>query len=284
MKNVIIIMRRCALLDIDKDKVGIEIKRIRKENGYSLKEFGIQIGEILNTDRVKEGIISRWENGISLPNNERLKAIANLGNTTVDALLYGSLNERVGNLLNAAIDSNNPTYNKKLDDLITDYLVKHENLIDIVIGYNPDADTENIDIEQAMKENFINQNLPVFINKFDIQAQDNDEDIINKFIGYVNSIIPFDTETFEGVKKYMFHTLEQIDPKIVYTQETIEEFIDNDKKDKYRKLKGKTLKDRIDQYYIYQLHSRVRDVLGEVIDEYVDTIYNKVDEDKLNEE
>lgn len=268
-------------MDIDKDKVGIEIKRIRKENGYSLKEFGIQIGEILNTDRVKEGIISRWENGISLPNNERLKAIANLGNTTVDALLYGSLNERVGNLLNAAIDSNNPTYNKKLDDLITDYLVKHENLIDIVIGYNPDADTENIDIEQAMKENFINQNLPVFINKFDIQAQDNDEDIINKFIGYVNSIIPFDTETFEGVKKSIFYTLEQINPYF-YTKDTIDEFLENDKNNGHHKLIGGTLRNRVDRYYISMLYNKILDDLDEVIEEYDNTIFNKVDENELD--
>ncbi|MFV8764376.1 helix-turn-helix domain-containing protein [Aerococcus urinaeequi] len=78
-------------MDIDKNKVGIEIKRIRKENGYSLKEFGVRIGEILNTDRVKEGIISRWENGVSLPNNERLKAIADIGNKTVESILYGGL-------------------------------------------------------------------------------------------------------------------------------------------------------------------------------------------------
>ncbi|MGH2117344.1 helix-turn-helix domain-containing protein [Aerococcus sp. L_32] len=78
-------------MDIDKIKVGIEIKRIRKENGYSLKEFGIQIGEILNTDRVKEGIISRWENGISLPNNERLKAIADIGGKSVESILYGGV-------------------------------------------------------------------------------------------------------------------------------------------------------------------------------------------------
>lgn len=268
-------------METDKIAVGKRIKNIRQENGYSMKEFGIEIGKLISTDRVKEGIISRWENGISLPNNERLKAIANLGNTTVDALLYGSLNERVGNLLNTAIDSDNPTYNKKLDDLITDYLVKHENLIDIVIGYNPDADAENIDIEQAMKEDFIEQNLPVFINKFDIQAQDNDEDIINKFIGYVNSIIPFDTETFEGVKKYMFHTLEQIDPYF-YTKDTIDEFLENDKNDKYRELTGRTLKNRIDRFYISKLYSKIQEDLIEIIEEYYNTIFNKVDENDLD--
>ena len=69
------------------NSVGERIKRIRLENGYSLNTFGIEIGKHLNSERVKEGIISRWENGVSSPNNERLKAIAELGNTTVNQLL-----------------------------------------------------------------------------------------------------------------------------------------------------------------------------------------------------
>lgn len=259
---------------MDNIEIGKRINNIRLDLGMTMEDFG----KIFNTSK---GTVNNWEKGRNLPNKANLKAIANLGNTTVDALLYGSLNDRVGNLLNAAIDSDNPTYNKKLDDLITDYLVKHENLIDIVIGYNPDADAENIDIEQAMKENFINQNLPVFINKFDIQAQDNDEDIINKFIGYVNSIIPFDTETFEGVKKYMFHTLEQIDPYF-YTKDTIDEFLENDKNNEHHKLIGGTLRNRVDRYYISMLYNKILDDLDEVIEEYENTIFNKVDENDLD--
>lgn len=74
-------------METDKTAVGKRIKDIRQENGYSMKEFGIEIGKLLGTERVKEGIISRWENGVSLPNNERLKAIAEIGETTVDKLL-----------------------------------------------------------------------------------------------------------------------------------------------------------------------------------------------------
>lgn len=72
---------------ISTNSVGERIQRIRLENGYSLNTFGIEIGKRLNSERVKEGIISRWENGFSLPNKERLKAIAELGNTTVSQLL-----------------------------------------------------------------------------------------------------------------------------------------------------------------------------------------------------
>ena len=72
---------------ISTNSVGERIQRIRLENGYSLNTFGIEIGKRLNSERVKEGIISRWENGVSLPNNERLKAIAELGDITVNQLL-----------------------------------------------------------------------------------------------------------------------------------------------------------------------------------------------------
>ena len=72
---------------ISTNSVGERIKQIRLENGYSLNTFGIEIGKRLNSERVKEGIISRWENGVSSPNNERLKTIAELGNTTVNQLL-----------------------------------------------------------------------------------------------------------------------------------------------------------------------------------------------------
>ena len=43
--------------------IGERIKRIRLENGYSLNTFGIEIGRYLDSERVKEGIISRWEIG-----------------------------------------------------------------------------------------------------------------------------------------------------------------------------------------------------------------------------
>lgn len=70
---------------------GERIKDIRLENGYTLKAFGIEIGKRLESERVKEGIISRWENDISLPNSERLKVIAEIGGTSVEELRSTSL-------------------------------------------------------------------------------------------------------------------------------------------------------------------------------------------------
>ena len=80
-------------LDIDKKAIGARIKSIRLEKGLTLHEFGNMIG---GADR---SIASRWERGVSLPNNERLKTIAEIGGTTVDFLLYGSLDDYARRLL-----------------------------------------------------------------------------------------------------------------------------------------------------------------------------------------
>ncbi len=54
-------------MEINKIEVGRRIQSIRQELGLTLNDFGIKID---NADR---SIVSRWERGISLPSNERLK-------------------------------------------------------------------------------------------------------------------------------------------------------------------------------------------------------------------
>lgn len=78
-------------MKVDKNFVGNRIKEIRLSHGWSLEAFG----EKLENPPVKPGIISRWENGISLPNNKRLKAIADLANITVEELLHGQQDKKL---------------------------------------------------------------------------------------------------------------------------------------------------------------------------------------------
>ncbi|MGV3010705.1 helix-turn-helix domain-containing protein [Streptococcus pluranimalium] len=68
--------------NIDKKVVGLRIKSIRQEKGMTLEEFGKLFG-------AGKGLVSRWENGLSLPNAERLKSIAKIGDMTVNQLLHG---------------------------------------------------------------------------------------------------------------------------------------------------------------------------------------------------
>lgn len=68
--------------NIDKKAVGLRIKSIRQEKGMTLEEFGKLFG-------AGKGLVSRWENGLSIPNAERLKSIAKIGDITVNQLLNG---------------------------------------------------------------------------------------------------------------------------------------------------------------------------------------------------
>lgn len=82
-------------MDINKTEVGKRIFTIRKSLGLTMKEFGERIGNPAASD----SIVSRWEKGVSIPNNERLKRIAELGEISVEELLYGNYEARIRNIL-----------------------------------------------------------------------------------------------------------------------------------------------------------------------------------------
>ena len=71
-------------MEINKEAVGIRIKQIRLEKGLTLEEFGKLV------DNASKSIVSKWERGKTIPNNKRLKIIAELSGSTVFELLYGS--------------------------------------------------------------------------------------------------------------------------------------------------------------------------------------------------
>lgn len=77
--------------DINKKNVGKRIKQIRLSNGWTLIKFSDEISKIIGDKKqIAEGVISRWESGISLPNPKRLKAIAKIADITVEELLHGN--------------------------------------------------------------------------------------------------------------------------------------------------------------------------------------------------
>ncbi|MGM0214297.1 helix-turn-helix domain-containing protein [Enterococcus sp. AZ109] len=72
--------------NIDAKIVGSRIRQIRQNLGYSMAEFATKIDE-----KAKSGTVSNWETGKNLPNNRRLKRIAELGNVSIFYLLEGKL-------------------------------------------------------------------------------------------------------------------------------------------------------------------------------------------------
>lgn len=88
---------------IDPKDVGYRIREIRKKLGLSMTAFAQKIDS-----KSKSGTISNWETGKNLPNNERLKRIAEIGNISVNQLLYGSTNQFAYNVLIKELDNDTP--------------------------------------------------------------------------------------------------------------------------------------------------------------------------------
>ena len=76
----------------NKVDIGQRIKSIRTKKGMTLEEFGALFS-------AGKGLVSRWERGISTPNPERIKAISKVGDTSVEYILHGTMNEYIESLI-----------------------------------------------------------------------------------------------------------------------------------------------------------------------------------------
>ena len=74
--------------------VGERIRKIIDSKGITLEQFGILIGDTPTSS------VNNWLRGVSLPNKNRLKKIATIGNTTVDWIKWGSFEEYINTYLN----------------------------------------------------------------------------------------------------------------------------------------------------------------------------------------
>jgi len=70
--------------EMHKKKIGSRIRVIRNELGLTMNEFGQKFDP-----PASDSIVSRWERGVSAPNNDRLKRIAELGNISIFYLTTG---------------------------------------------------------------------------------------------------------------------------------------------------------------------------------------------------
>lgn len=70
--------------DLRKKKIGTRIKAVRTNLGLTMKEFGKKFDPPAG-----DSIVSRWERGISSPNNDRIEKIAELGNISTFYLTTG---------------------------------------------------------------------------------------------------------------------------------------------------------------------------------------------------
>lgn len=71
---------------MDQEKVGLFIKDIRKKNGLTQKQFADKLG-------VTYQAVSKWENGINLPEISILKQISKEFNVSIENILEGNNNK-----------------------------------------------------------------------------------------------------------------------------------------------------------------------------------------------
>lgn len=76
-------------MEVNKEELGKRIKKIRLDLGETAEQFGNRFDPKAN-----RSLVSAWENGRYKPAPERLKQIAELGDTTVDKLLYGKIDSK----------------------------------------------------------------------------------------------------------------------------------------------------------------------------------------------
>ena len=77
--------------NIDKEAVGRRIFIIRLNMRLTLEQFG----KLFDAERSN---VQKWEKGLSLPKRERLEKLAELGNMTVNQLLYGGSEQDIEEL------------------------------------------------------------------------------------------------------------------------------------------------------------------------------------------
>lgn len=93
--------------EINKYEVGSRIRLLRSKKGWTLVDLASRLDEVLPVKYNKnnkiitlsDSIISRWENGISLPNKERQKALANILDVPLEELLYGKNDNYIDSLI-----------------------------------------------------------------------------------------------------------------------------------------------------------------------------------------
>lgn len=103
-------------MEVDKKLFGKRLKALRLEKGMTLEEFG---NKVVNSNK---SVVSKWENGVSLPNPERLRIIAEYFDTTVEELLepqpiFKNRIKQLRNEQNISLEQLSEALNVSLDSL-----------------------------------------------------------------------------------------------------------------------------------------------------------------------
>lgn len=163
---------------INLKEVGKRIKSIRQARGFSQEEFG---EKIINANK---SLVSRWENGKNLPNNERLKKISNLSGFTVEHILHGE----------------NYSDNVEIYDYLKDEYKTHTNFHKNILGsfLNEYAFERADNQAKSLIDGFKNYTVDDFKSQ---NKKLTNESIFNDYQEYKDNVLDRITTTFDDVYK-----------------------------------------------------------------------------------
>lgn len=133
--------------------IGKRIRMIRVEHGETMEEFGKRF-----SPAATKGTISKWESGKYLPNNERLKELADIGNISITYLLQGR--KMLSDLSKEEIEK----INRDIDESRS----RRKKIIKNLTLSNLDKIKSNLDLDElnSTELNFI-RNSFIFMNHLD---------------------------------------------------------------------------------------------------------------------
>lgn len=208
----------------DKKSVGERIKNIRIKNGKTQEQFG----ELFSASK---GNVATWEKGLSLPNKDRLKLISELGNVSVDELLYGTkyTKESISNYIINNPEGFKSDLNSSISDFILNYLddsqdilrnldsgrvIYFKKLFDRLIITEKASNDLNNEIEQD------NYKTQLIIKKIvncifedllaSVYLNSNKEYYLSNFLFYIEILLNEDFEYYDEFFKYLIEKIEQI--------------------------------------------------------------------------
>ena len=208
----------------DKKSVGERIKSIRINNGKTQEQFG----ELFSASK---GNVATWEKGLSLPNKERLKLISELGNITIDELLYGTefTKESISNYvlnnpegfksnLNSAISNFVSSYLDDSKDLLRNLdsgrVFYFKKLFDRLIITEKASNSINDEIEQdnyrtqLIIKKVVNSIFEDLLGSVHLNL--NKEYYFSTYLFYMEILLNEDFEYYDEFFKYLIEKTEQI--------------------------------------------------------------------------
>lgn len=254
-------------------EVGHRIKEIRIKNGLSQREFAKRTNSTIPA-------ISNWENGRNLPNKERLKAIAELGEISVDELLYGNIDRYIELVLKNDIKNTG-----RLFETIVQFLTHTTDLYTVEGAVFFDDNGKMLPIEDSPKmeheiivgtvleyiEKHLN-NYIIFI-KPKLENSFNDSKVIEYAIAYTNIRYMYDMSTFEGQYFTYKKTMNDIIPNSVGFEDI--ESLTNQYMKMEKLSKEKAYKKAVDSSYqskLYDSVSKFREEIDKLYLEYKNMI------------